>query len=243
MKILCLESTAKVASVALLRDGETLAESTVHGGGRSHSELLLPMLRAVLASTGTTPEEVDLFACAAGPGSFTGVRIGVSVIKGLAFGRERPCCAVSSLEALAEILTPMEALICPVMDARRAQVYNALFEGSADGPRRLTPDRAIAADELAAELNAAYPGRPVALVGDGTEVAKAALLRAGVPILTLPRMTEPQSAAAVGRCAYRMALRGETVTDDALRPVYLRMPQAERERLARLAAEGSTENQ
>ncbi len=234
MKILCLDSTAKVASAAILSDGELLAETTVFGGGRSHSELLLPMLRALLVSTALTEDDVDLFACTAGPGSFTGVRIGTSVIKGLAFGRGKPCAAVSSLEALAENLAPLPGLLCPVMDARRAQVYNALFRREGDALHRLTPDRALAARDLAAEVAAAYPGEPVYLLGDGLAVAEEAFRAVGIPVASTPDRLRLQSAASVGRCAYRMALRGETVTDCALRPTYLRLPQAERERLERL---------
>lgn len=235
MRILCLDSTAKVATAAVLNGNEVLAEYTVNGGGRSHSELLLPMVRSLLTSVGMSPDDVDLFACTAGPGSFTGVRIGVSVIKGIAFGRNKPCCAVSSLEALATQLTPMPCLVAPVMDARRGQVYNALFRCEDGALHRLTPDRAIAADELARELAEQYPNESIALVGDGIAVAEAALLAAGITPLPLPYPLRLQSAAAAGRVAYRMANAGQTVSDDALRPIYLRLPQAERERLARLA--------
>ena len=120
MKILCLDSTAKVASAAILDDLTVLGAYTVSGGGRSHSELLLPMIRSLLTSTSLTEDDIDLFACTAGPGSFTGVRIGAAVIKGLAFGREKPCCEVSALWALAEQLVPLDGLVAAVMDARRA---------------------------------------------------------------------------------------------------------------------------
>lgn len=238
MKILCLDSTAKVATAAVLCGDEVLAEYTVNGGGRSHSELLLPMVRSLLTSVGMTPDDIDLFACTAGPGSFTGVRIGVSVIKGIAFGRNKPCCAVSSLEALAAQVAPLPCLVAPVMDARRGQVYNALFRIDADGAlHRLTPDRALPAEELAEELATLYKGESVALVGDGIAVAQRALTNANVELLALPYPIRLQSAAAAGRVAYRMAQGGDVVTDDALRPVYLRLPQAERERLERLAQE------
>lgn len=234
MKILCLDSTAKVASAAILEDDRVLAEYTVHGGGRSHSELLLPMIRSLLVSTSLTEADIDLFACTAGPGSFTGVRIGVSLIKGLAFGRGKPCAAVSAPQALAENLAPMPGLYCPVMDARRDQVYTALFECDGKTVTRLMPDSAMSTAELAAHLAAQYPGRAVTLVGDGYEVAYAALSAAGIPLCEPPLSHRAQSATSVGRCAYRMALAGETVSDSDLRPIYLRVPQAERERLARL---------
>ncbi|MBO7293738.1 MAG: tRNA (adenosine(37)-N6)-threonylcarbamoyltransferase complex dimerization subunit type 1 TsaB [Clostridia bacterium] len=236
MKILCLDSTAKVATAALLSDGEVLAEYTVNGG-LSHSELLLPMIRSLLTSCALTEDDIDLFACTAGPGSFTGVRIGVSLIKGLAFGRGKPVAAVSALEALAESLVPLDGILCPVMDARRGQVYNALFRCEGGVPVRLTEDRAIAADELAEELTSRYPGEGCRLVGDGYRVAEAVLAERGVPLLVTPLSLRGGVAAAAGRCAYRMAQRGETVTDEALRPLYLRLPQAERERLERLEKE------
>lgn len=239
MKILCLDSTAKVASAAILDDLTVLGAYTVSGGGRSHSELLLPMIRSLLTSTSLTEDDIDLFACTAGPGSFTGVRIGAAVIKGLAFGREKPCCEVSALWALAEQLVPLDGLVAAVMDARRAQVYTALFRCEGGVLTRLTPDRAIAAEELAAEIRTAYPDEGVRLVGDGMAVARAALEGAGVPILPTPLLLSEQNAAAAGRCAYRMAAAGETVTDEALRPIYLRLPQAERERQERLSKENN----
>lgn len=235
MKILCLDSTAKIASAAILSDTETLAEYTVAGGGRSHSELLLPMIRSLLTSTALTEKDIDLFACTAGPGSFTGVRIGASVIKGLAFGRGKPCAAVSALEALAESLTPLPGLICPVMDARRAQVYTALFHTENGELVRLRKDDALSVEELASRLLSEFPGQSVRLVGDGYGVAAPILAERGIVLDKTPVSLLRQSAAAVGRCAYRMAMRGELVTDDGLRPIYLRLPQAERERLERLA--------
>ncbi len=234
MKILCLDSTAKVASAAILDDHTVLAKTTVFGGGRSHSELLLPMLRELLASTALTEDDIDLFACTVGPGSFTGVRIGTSLIKGLAFGRGRPCAAVSSLEALAESLSPLPGLLCPLMDARRAQVYNALFRYEDGTLRRLTPDRALAVKTLAEEIASAYPNEPVYLVGDGVAVTEATFREAGIPLAVTPEHLRLGDAASAGRCAYRMALAGDVVTDCGLRPTYLRLPQAERERLERL---------
>ena len=236
MKILCLDSTAKVATAAILSDERVLAEYTVDGA-RSHSELMLPMLRSLLTSTGLDADDIDLFACTVGPGSFTGVRIGVSVIKGIAFGRNKPCAAVSTLEALAENTAGMSGLICPVMDARRAQVYNALFERRDGVLHHLTPDRAIGLSELGEELLRDHANTPVLLVGDGVTVARDALLSAGVTLGEVPSLLLSQNAAALGRVALRMAKSGQTVTDEALRPIYLRMPQAERERLERLEKE------
>ncbi len=241
MKILCLESTAKAAGVALLSENETLGEILVRNGGRSHTELLIPMVHSLLDCCGTKLDEIGLFACTNGPGSFTGVRIGVSAIKGLAFGRNVPCAAVSSLEALAENLSPLDGLLCPLMDARRNQVYNALFEAKNGTLTRLTPDRAISIEALCEEIKTAYGGRPVRLVGDGIGVARSTFLEADLTVLPTPDGIALQSAAAVGRCALRRFKAGEAVTDLALSPLYLRLPQAERERLARLEREKENE--
>ena len=237
MKILCLESTAKAAGVALLSDDQTMGEILVRSGTRSHTELLIPMVQSLLESCGTSLDEIGLFACTTGPGSFTGVRIGVSAIKGLAFGKDIPCAAISSLEALAENLSPLDGLLCPVMDARRNQVYNALFEMRGGVLTRLTPDRALSIDALCQEIKESYEGRPIRLVGDGTAVALPALLKAELAVLPTPDGIALQSAAAVGRCAFRQFKTGEVTTDLALFPFYLRMPQAERERLERLNLE------
>lgn len=126
MLILAMDSTAVAASVALLTDGAPLAAFHLDNGN-THSETLLPMVESVLRCTGKTVDDIDLFAVSAGPGSFTGVRIGVATVKGLAFGKGKPCVGVSTLEALAENLVPTGGLLCPVMNARRGQVYNALF--------------------------------------------------------------------------------------------------------------------
>lgn len=243
MKVLCLDSTAKVASCAIL-DGECpLAEYTVMGGGRSHSELLLPMIRSLLSSVGLTEGDIDLFAVSVGPGSFTGVRIGVALMKGLAFATEKPCAAVSSLEALAEVAAPLDGILCPVMDARRNQLYNALFRYENGVLRRLTEDRAIGAEELAAELAARYGGEPCRLIGDGYEKAEEALLRGGITPAPMPTLLRTQRAAAVGRCGIRLWQAGEVVSDENLRPIYLRLPQAERERLERIRRENENKKE
>ena len=229
MLILSLDSTAIAASVALCRDEEPLATFTVKNGN-THSQTLLPMVESVLQSAKATVDDIDIFACSVGPGSFTGVRIGVSTVKGLAFGREKPCVAVSTLEALAQNLVPFEGILCPVMNARRSQVYNALFEHRNGELHRLTPDRAISITELESEL--ATRGVPFALCGDGVAVTKA-----GFQFLQATEVSpylEDQNAVSVARCAWRAYLRGETVSDATLSPVYLRLPQAERERLAKI---------
>lgn len=230
MNILALDSTSRVASAAVLRGEQVLSVFTADSG-LTQSELLLPMLRETLAAARMTFADVDLYALTVGPGSFTGVRIGVATVKGLAFGKNTPCVPVSTLLSLAENLAPLDGILCPVMDARRAQVYNALFRTEDGLPRRLCEDRALPIAALAEELCTRYPGEGVRLCGDGAALAAPVLRAAGVPLLPTPPLLSLQSAASVGRCALRAALTGDTTTARDLRPLYLRMPQAERERL------------
>lgn len=228
MLILALDSTAVVASVALCENDRPLAALHLNNGN-THSETLLPMVKAALATTGHTVDDVDLFACSVGPGSFTGVRIGAATVKGLAFGKNKPVIGVSTLEALATNLLPFEGLIVPVMNARRGQVYNAVFEGRDGKLVRLTEDRALAVTELEAELAAMR--RPFALCGDGAEMT-AGLLREIQPTAVSPLLLSQNavSVAAVALAAYESGVR---TTDAELTPIYLRLPQAERERLER----------
>lgn len=229
MLILAMDSTAVAASVALLDNGAPLAAFHLNNGN-THSETLLPMAESVLRCTGKTVNDIDLFAVSAGPGSFTGVRIGVATVKGLAFGKGKPCVGVSTLEALAENLVPTGGLLCPVMNARRGQVYNALFRVENGALTRLCPDRALSVEELEAEL-LTY-SEPVTLCGDGAEPVKNSFTKCDVALPPLTLME--QNAVSVALCAARMAKEGKTCTDKELKPVYLRMPQAERERLQKL---------
>ena len=233
MRILAMDSTARVATVAVAEDEHILACYTVDSG-LTQSELLLPMARHALECAHLGFSDIDLFALTVGPGSFTGVRIGVSLVKGLAFEKSIPCAPISVLEAMAEGLSPLPGLYCPVMDARRGQVYNALFLGQNGVPIRLTPDRAISIDDLLSELAEQYPDMPVAFVGDGAPLVEAhAVDYPALTLMTVPQILRLPSAAAVARCGLRAAARGEVVDDISLAPVYLRLPQAERERLAR----------
>ncbi len=233
MKILAFDGTAKAASVAVL-DGERVLGYYTVDNGLTQSELLLPMAENLLGSLKLSFQDIELYATSVGPGSFTGVRIGVSLIKGLAFGRNVPCVEVSTLEALAESLSGLRGLIVPCMDARRAQVYSATFRSDGESLTRLTEDRAIALSELAEELRTC--DEDIYLVGDGYGVAKAAMEKAGVVTMNTPELLILESAVSVGRVAQKKYERGEFVSDSELSPVYLRLPQAERERLEREAA-------
>ena len=231
MLLLAIDSTARACSAAISQNGRVIV-SMQNDTGNTHSEQLLPMVESCLARASLSYKDIDAFACTNGPGSFTGVRIGVSVIKGLAFGTSKPCIEVSALEALAESLRPLDGLYCAVMDARRSQVYTALFDTDENGAlRRLTPDAALSLDELIELYRTQYDGKPLSLAGDGYAVAERALTLAGITVLPTPSILRLQNAAAVAHVAERKLMMGETTTDIALSPLYLRVPQAERERL------------
>ena len=228
MNILALESSATACSAALCRDGELLAQS-FQCSGLTHSRTLLPMVNDLLKNCGQTLEQVDVIA---GPGSFTGLRIGVATAKGLAWARETPCAPCSTLESMAWPLAHLEGrLIVCAMDARRAQVYNALFLARGEGLERLTPDRAISLAELGEELKN-FPEMKI-VVGDGARLCYNTL-REEVPGLTLaPVHLRMQSAWGVARAAEELIRAGALVSGAELAPVYHRLSQAERERLER----------
>ena len=230
MLILAFESSAKAASVALCRDGHLISQYS-QCSGLTHSRTLLPMAEDMLKNAELSLDKVDLFAVAHGPGSFTGIRIGVSTVKGLAWAADKPCVGVSTLEAMAWHGLAAGGLVCPVMDARRSQVYNALFQVENGKPVRLCEDRPIALSQLAEELQAL--NAPVFLVGDGAELAEKYLREQAIPCTVAPENLRWQSAWGVA-----MAAMDKTPGNaDALLPVYLRLSQAERERQERLAKE------
>jgi tRNA threonylcarbamoyladenosine biosynthesis protein TsaB len=232
MKILAFDTTAKVASVAVLEDGRALAEYSVDNG-LTQSELILPMAEDILRKLKLDFSDIELYAVTTGPGSFTGVRIGVSLVKGLAFGRSTSIVEVSTLEALAENISPLNGILVPCMDARRGEVYNAIFSSDGECVSRITDDRAVSLEALAEELSRYVGERKIYLSGDGYTVARRALLAKGLKIEATPPLLINENAASVGRVAYRKFLSGNCVTDSELSPSYLRLPQAERERLER----------
>ena len=226
MKILAFETSAKAASVAMAEDGRLLAESYCNSGV-THSQTLMTMAEGLIASCG----KPDAVAVAAGPGSFTGVRIGVAAAKGYAWGAELPCYGVSTLEAMACWLGIPQGWVCACMDARRSQIYNALFRAEEGKLHRRTEDRAISLEELKKEL-LALDG-PIFLVGDGSNLCYNTL-REEVPGLILPpehRMHQRASGVAV--LAAREISQGRAGDAASLVPNYLRLSQAEREKLER----------
>ena len=229
MKILSLDTTAEVCTAAICDNGRLLAEMTVNTGN-THSQTLLPVVEQIMKISETVIDDIDCFACSTGPGSFTGVRIGVATVKGIAYGRQKPCVSVSTLEALAYNLIGFEGILCPVMNARRNQVYNALFECCDGRITRLCEDRALSIDELDEELSSI--GKPVYLVGDGYDITLKGFKKTAVSFV--PERMRYQSGYSVARCAQIKLEAGETLSDSELVPIYLRPSQAERERNERL---------
>ena len=230
MKILALETSAKSVSVAVTEGGKVLA-SSYQNIGLTHSVTLMPLLDGMLQNAGLALKDMDLLAVAAGPGSFTGLRIGVSALKGLAWAEDKPCCGVSTLAAMAQNGRLFEGTVICAMDARRSQVYNALFRCESGELTRLCPDRAIGLAELAQELKA--DENPKLAVGDGARLCWDYLNSHGIPCRLAPENALYQSAVGVALAAEDMARRGETVSGRDLVPTYLRLSQAERERLAK----------
>ena len=231
MKILALETSAKSVSCAVVENGAPLA-SAYQCTGLTHSRTLLPMVDAMLRNAELTLDQIDAVAIAAGPGSFTGLRIGIAAVKGLAWAADKPCVGVSTLEAMAENVSHIDGLIVGAMDARRSQVYNAVFEAKDGALTRLCADRAIALEELASEL--AGEARRITVLGDGGALCQRYLAEHGVPCSLAPAALLYQNAVGVGLAAGRAYARGEAVSAQALLPVYLRPAQAERLRDAKL---------
>ena len=237
MNILALESSATACSVALCEDVKLIAQS-YQNNGLTHSVTLMPMTTSLLSSCGLTLEDVDVIAVAAGPGSFTGLRIGVAAAKGLAWPGNKPCAACSTLESMAWNLAHTGLEICAVMDARRHQVYNARFASNGEMLERLTPDRAISLEELAAELK--ISGKTQLLVGDGAVLCYTTLKEQGLDVRLAPPHLQFQSAWGVARCGMELALQGGLTDAAGLAPNYHRLSQAERERLAKEESKGES---
>ena len=231
MLTLAFETSAKAASVALTENGKLLGES-YQNTGLTHSQTLMVMAEDLLKQCGKTVSDITAVAVAEGPGSFTGVRIGVAAAKGFAWGRQIPCYGVSTLEAMAVSLGVYEGHICACMDARRSQVYNALFLVDGGAAERFSEDRAIALADLKTELE--HIDGPIYLVGDGSQLTYKTL-SGEIPNLILPpehRMH--QRAVGVAILAERKQAAGETGDGNALSPNYLRLSQAERERAEKM---------
>ena len=236
MKILALDSSATAASAALLEDDVILGEFFINTK-LTHSQTLMPMVDALLKNTCVSIEGIDAFAVSAGPGSFTGIRIGVAAVKGMAMAANKPCVSVSTLEAIAYNLTGVNGIACAVMDARCQQVYNALFESENGIVRRITPDRAIAIEQLRIEL--CNQKKPIFFVGDGAQLCYNKI-RCDLPaVQCAPPHLLYQRASGVARAAVDVLKHGQALSAAQLMPVYLRLPQAERELKQQLNKNGA----
>ena len=222
MKILALETSARAVSVAITENGKALA-SAYQDTGLTHSRTLMPLAESLLRNVGLSARDMDAFAVAAGPGSFTGIRIGVAAAKGLAFGAERPAVGVSTLAAIARNVAVFDGLVVAAMDARREQIYEAAFRTNDGTLRRLTPDRAVSLADLSEELRGET--LPILVVGDGAGLCAGYLNAHGVACRTAPPHLVMQNAVSVALEAETMPER-EFVSAQDLRPVYLRPPQA-----------------
>lgn len=240
MLILALESTAQIASAALWQDGEMLALSSL-SSGNTHSTTLLPMVEQMLKNTGRRISDMDLFACTVGPGSFTGVRIGAATLQGLAFGTDKPCVGVSSLTAMAYQLRGFPGILCPVIGARRSQLYSALFRSDGEHIRRLTKDGIVLTTELSAYL-APYDD-PVHFTGDGyADAHKAAVHPHLYPTPAALRVPSAFAAAEAAYDLYESTADKSVFTRTSVQPVYLRKTQAEQEREKRIAADAAQQS-
>lgn len=231
MKILALDTTANTSTVAVLENEALLGIYTVNTKN-THSETLLPMVKHLYETLRLTNDDIDAYAVSNGPGSFTGVRIGVATVKGLAFGRNKPCVEVSTIEALANNLDGFDGIVCPIMNARRGQVYTGAFLNG----ERIIDDTCMMLDDLIPMLE--KYGEKIYFTGDGYS------LILNKDVKNKQSTPEPlcyQSAYSVGKIAYKKLTLGQGTTDLALSVEYLRKPQAEREREERLEREKNNE--
>lgn len=225
MKMLAIDSSATAASTAIWEDGVLRGEFFINTK-LTHSQTLMPMVESLLCSTCIDLSEIDRFAVAAGPGSFTGIRIGVAAVKGMAMAQGKPCAAISTLEAMACQMDLVDGMMCAVMDARCSQVYNALFEIKYGEITRITEDRALSIDQLEQQL--LKQKKSVFLVGDGADLCYNKM-KVNLPsILVAPEQLKMQRASGVAKAADRLSSE-RWITASELMPVYLRPPQAERE--------------
>ena len=227
MVILGVDTSAVAAGAAIIKDGKLISETYINTG-LTHSQTMLTLIDSALNAVDMSIDDVDAFAVSSGPGSFTGIRIGVSAVKGLCFAKNKPCFAVSTLEALANCADIDGFIICPVMDARCMQVYTALFEKTDGEIKRVTEDAPKTLDELSAELQKI--NKKILLIGDGADISYKFLAEKGLDVRKFSEIFKFQHASGVAITAYRNYNRGEeAVSADNLVPSYLRLSQAERE--------------
>lgn len=233
MKILAIDTTGQTASAAIA-DGDTLIAEFTLNYKLTHSQTIMPMVAEICEKSETKPEEVDYIACASGPGSFTGLRIGAATAKGLALAMEKEIVPVPTLDALAYNVFETDKIICPIMDARRSQVYTAFYRWDNGRLNRLTEMMAISIDDTI-RLAEGY-GQKVIFLGDGVSVHQEKL-SLYPNFMYAPAHCSLQRAASVAALAMVLARDGKAVASNAFEPIYLRKSQAEREREERLQGE------
>lgn len=235
MKILGVDSSSKSASVCILDDEKIIGEFFINNQ-LTHSQTLVPMIDDIMKDTATSLTSIDLFAVTSGPGSFTGVRIGISAVKGMAFALNKPCVTVSTLETMAMNFINEDCIVCSTMDARCNQVYNAIFSIQSGKISRLTEDRAISINDLYIELFKTQNSqkninnvKKIILVGDGAIICYNSWDKKSLNINLAPEHLRYQRAYAVAQTGLRLFQEGKTIKSSNLIPTYLRPSQAERE--------------
>lgn len=228
MNILALDSSATSASVALVEDEKLVAEYFVNAN-RTHSTTLVPMVKSLLEHTQRTMSDINYFAVSSGPGSFTGLRIGIAAVKGMAFAEQKLCVGVSTLESMAYNMQGENCVVCAVMDARCSQFYNALFRVEKNKVTRLCEDRALSAEDLKQELLNEYNSEKIVLAGDGGALAYSQFAESLPGIEMAPYVRLYQRASGVALAAQKQILQEKYFSASELLPVYLRLPQAQRE--------------
>lgn len=227
MTILAIDTSAKAASACLAQEDKIIGEFFIDTS-LTHSQTLIPMIEQLAKNAQVSLDELDAIAVNAGPGSFTGVRIGVAAAKGLAFAHDLPCVSVSTLKSMAYNALGADGVVCAVMDARRSQVYNALFRVCNGTVERLCEDRALELGDLQSDLSR-REGERFILIGDGAEITYD-YLRDSLPNVVLaPCNIRIQRASSTALAAFERIREGKMLTDEQLMPVYLRLPQAQRE--------------
>jgi len=231
VNILAVDTSATSASVCVAQENKIIGEFSINTS-LTHSQTLVPMIEQVSEKTGISLDNIDVIAVNAGPGSFTGVRIGVAAVKGIAFSRNIPCVSVSTLESMAYNMLDNECIVCAVMDARCSQVYNALFKISNGKVERLIDDRALSLADLKLDLQK-YSDK-IILVGDGAEITFNYLENSLQNVFLASLNNRIQKASSIACVAFEKVKKHETITAFELMPVYLRLPQAQRELNKRL---------
>ena len=230
MRILAVDSSAKACYVALTDDKKIIGSFFINTA-LTHSQTLVPMIDALLKNTAVSLDSVDVLAVSVGPGSFTGVRIGVAAVKGIAMPLNKKCAAVSTLEAMAHNYVGEDCIVCAAMDARRNQVYNALFRVENGEISRICDDRALSVDDLGEYLK--FIDERIVLVGDGAELCYNSYKEILSNVELAPEHIRFQNASGVAM----VALNGDYISSEELMPTYLRLPQAERELKKRMENE------